>query len=409
MTFPDAPGDIRLPEPNPERHYLLYLHIPFCVVLCPFCSFHRVQFKEDRARQYFDALRKEIRIATDTGYTFSELYVGGGTPTVLPDELVETIDLVRSLHPVKNISVETNPHDLDAHNLSQLRAAGVSRLSVGVQSFDDDLLREMQRYDKYGSAAEIQRHLQLAGKIFDTLNVDMIFNFPHQDQASLTTDLNTLTDVLAVDQVSFYPLMSAASTEKAMQHDIGVVDPSREHRFYKVIVEHMLSAGYTRSSAWCFTRQAAMLDEYIVGHEEYLGLGSGSFSYIDGGMYANTFSINHYLQLVQAGNNSCVRHRPLTTREQMRYYLLMKLFSGALDKAAAEERFAGRFQRTLRRELAGLRGIGATTDSEDTIELTESGYYLWVVMMQEFFGGVNNFRDDMRQHIAEERSALFSR
>ncbi len=406
MNFSDAPAGNRLPAADPERDYLLYLHIPFCVVLCPFCSFHRVQFQEDRARQYFAALRKEIRIATDAGYTFSELYVGGGTPTVLPDELIETIELTHSLHPIKSASVETNPHDLDIHNLSRLRAAGVGRLSVGVQSFDDNLLREMQRYDKYGSAAEIQDHLQLVDKTFDTLNVDMIFNFPHQDQDSLAADLETLTSVLAVDQVSFYPLMSATSTSKAIHQDFGAVDYSRERHFYEIIVEHMLNAGYARSSAWCFSRQPAMLDEYIVNHQEYLGLGSGSFSYIDGSMYANTFSINHYLRLIQAGKSSCVRQRPMTIREQMRYHLLMQLFGGTLDKAATEKRFEGRFQHMLRRELAGLKLVGAITDSADSIKLTERGYYLWVVMMQEFFSGVNNFRDDMRQHISEERSAL---
>lgn len=409
MSFPDAPAGARLPAPVAGREYPLYLHVPFCVVLCPFCSFHRVEFKEHRAREYFSALRREIGMATNLGYTFNELYVGGGTPTVLPDELVETLELVRSLHPVECISVETNPHDLDSDNLSILRRAGVSRLSVGVQSFDDTLLREMQRYDKYGSGAEIQVHLQQVSNVFDTLNVDMIFNFPHQDEVSLSADLNILTDVLAVDQVSFYPLMSADSTSKAMHRNMGTTDYSRERQFYEIIVRHMLAAGYVRSSAWCFGRQSDMLDEYIVKHDEYLGLGSGSFSYLDRGMYANTFSINHYLRLIEAGKGSCVRHRHMSGREQMRYYLLMRLFGGTLDKAAAEDRFDGRFQRMLRRELTGLRMIGAITESKDTIGLTESGYYLWVVMMQEFFSGVNNFRDDMRQHISEERLAMPAR
>ena len=406
MNFQDAPADVHLPDPAPTRNYLLYLHVPFCVVLCPFCSFHRVEFREARARKYFRALRKEIRMATDVGYTFKELYVGGGTPTVLADELVETLELVRSLHPLECVSVETNPHDLDGGNLPQLRGAGVNRLSVGVQSFDDDPLREMQRYDKYGSGIEIQSHLQHVSGIFDTLNVDMIFNFPHQDAASLAVDLDILTNVLSVDQISFYPLMSARSTSKPMRREIGTADYSRERRFYEMITRHLLAAGYVRSSAWCFSRQTKILDEYIVKHEEYLGLGSGSFSFLNGSMYANTFSINHYLQLIEGGKTSCVRQREMTPREQMRYHLLMRLFGGTLDMAATEERFAGRFRKMLRRELAGLRFIGAIHDFGDTIRLTESGYYLWVVMMQEFFSGVNNFRDDMRRHISKERGTL---
>jgi hypothetical protein len=90
----------------------------------------------------------------------------------------------------------------------------------------------------------------------------------------------------------------------------------------------------------------------------------------------------------------------------MAYYLLMRLFSGSLNKAAAEKRFGGRFHKGLWIELAGLRAIRAIVDTGDTLKLTERGYYLWVVMMREFFTGVNTLRDNMRQHISAERSAL---
>ena len=406
MTFPEAPAGIRLPQPDAERHYLLYLHVPFCVVLCPFCSFHRVEFKEDRTRQYFSALRKEIRQVTDTGYRFGQLYVGGGTPTVLPDELISTIELIGKLHPMKSISIETNPDDLDGGNLPGLREVGVNRLSVGVQSFDDTLLQEMQRYDKYGSGDDIRRRLKHIAGMFDTLNVDMIFNFPHQTEASLDGDLKTLTDELGVDQVSFYPLMTAKTAKNLMRREMGEVDYSREKTLYKKIVEHMLDAGYVRSSAWCFSRQPGMFDEYIVKQEEYLGLGSGAFSYLQGSLYASTFSINHYLRLVDAGRIGVVRQREMTTRDQMRYYLLMHLFGGSLDKAAAEARFAGQFRRRMLPEITGLRLIGAITDLGDRIALTESGYQLWVVLMREFFTGINNYREDMRHNISREAEIL---
>jgi coproporphyrinogen III oxidase-like Fe-S oxidoreductase len=149
MNFESSPGEVQLPEPDPDKQYLLYLHIPFCVVLCPFCSFHRVEFREDKATQYFQALQEEIRQVSEMGYKFGEVYVGGGTPTVLPDLLAETLELISSLHPVTSVSVETNPHDLDEKNTVRLKQAGVNRLSVGVQSFDDRLLREMNRYEKY--------------------------------------------------------------------------------------------------------------------------------------------------------------------------------------------------------------------------------------------------------------------
>ncbi|HZW60562.1 MAG TPA: radical SAM protein, partial [Woeseiaceae bacterium] len=123
LSFGTASDDVNLPAPAADRGYLLYLHIPFCVVLCPFCSFHRVEFRQPRAQAYFAALRREIRLATDLGYRFTELYVGGGTPTVMPDELLETVKLVRELHPMRRMSTETNPDDLGNDALKKLREA----------------------------------------------------------------------------------------------------------------------------------------------------------------------------------------------------------------------------------------------------------------------------------------------
>lgn len=402
LTFTDSPAGTDLPAADAQREYLLYLHVPYCVSLCPFCSFHRVEFKQDRAMAYFAMLRREIEIATEAGYHFGEVYVGGGTPTVIPAELTRTLKLLCDLHPIQGVSVETNPIDLTREILGDLRSAGVSRLSVGVQSFDDKLLQEMQRFEKYGSSALIRQRLQQAKGIIDTLNVDMIFNFPHQTEESLRQDLAILVDELAVDQVSFYPLMSANSTVLSMRRTVGTVDYARERNLYRIIAEYMLENGYTRSSAWCFSRHAGMFDEYIVDNEEYLGLGSGAFSYLQGSLFASTFSINHYLQLVENGKTATVRHRLLAEREQMHYFLLMRLFGGSLDRALAEERFEGRFQRTLWPELTALRAMGAVRESNGTMVLTESGCYLWVMMMREFFTGVNNLRDEMRHNIVSE-------
>ena len=105
MSLDVAEGDVSLPEPDRDKRYLLYLHIPFCVVLCPFCSFHRVEFNENKATKYFSALKQEIKFAHDLGYRFSELYIGGGTPTVLPEQLAETIEFVSSLQPLSAVSV----------------------------------------------------------------------------------------------------------------------------------------------------------------------------------------------------------------------------------------------------------------------------------------------------------------
>ncbi len=406
MSFAAAPTTAALPAPRADHAYLLYLHIPFCEVLCPFCPFHRVEFRRDRAQTYYQALRTEIQRVSDLGFRFGEIYVGGGTPTVIPDELLKTLALAQSLHPIRQISVETNPDHLSDPRLPALKDAGVTRLSVGVQSFDDTLLKQMQRYEKFGSGAMIRQRLAQVEGIFDTLNVDMIFNFPDQTEGSLQRDLDILTGELEVNQVSFYPLMTSNSTRKTMGRQLGRVDLSREPALYHQIADHLLTAGYMHSSAWCFSRSAQMLDEYIVEQDEYLGLGSGSFSYLEGALYATTFSINHYLRLIEAGGTGIIRRRLMSPREQMRYHLLTRLFGGQLNLAAADQRFGGRFERTLWPELTGLKLVGAVRREGQRLMLRGWGYYLWVMMMREFFMGVNNFRDEMRHHISVEMAAV---
>ena len=140
----------RLPRPHSEKTYMLYAHVPFCVSLCPYCSFNRFPFDEKKARKYFGELRDEIHMLAEEGYDFESMYIGGGTPTILPDELAETIRLAKSLFSIRDVSAETNPNHLNPEYLGPLRGL-VDRMSVGVQSFDDGLLRRMCRYEKYGS------------------------------------------------------------------------------------------------------------------------------------------------------------------------------------------------------------------------------------------------------------------
>jgi coproporphyrinogen III oxidase-like Fe-S oxidoreductase len=399
LNFRESSTTTSLPSADPDKNYLLYLHIPFCETLCPFCPFHRVQAEEAMVTRYFKRLRREIELVSDAGYVFDELYVGGGTPTVSPDELLATLAAVKNRHPIANISVETNPNHITRGSISKLRDAGVTRLSVGVQSLEDTLLQEMGRFHKYGSGEDIKKALAGVEGTFETLNVDMIFNLPHQSEASLSHDLDVLIDQLSVDQVSWYPLMTASSSKQSMQQAMGQIEYSREHDFYEIISERMAGAGYTCNSAWCFSREPGMFDEYIIDREEYLGLGSGAFSYLQGAVYSSTFSIEGYMDMIDAGSTGIAFSQAMSDREQMAYYLLTKMFAGSMDKAAARLRFDGRLEQKLAAELALLRLIGAIRDTADSLVLTARGRYLWVVLMREFFSGMNSLRDKMKKRV----------
>jgi coproporphyrinogen III oxidase-like Fe-S oxidoreductase len=407
MHFDSASSKLRQPTPT-ERPCQLYVHIPFCESLCPFCSFHRVQFRDAKARSYFGALRNEIRSYHARGFQFSDVYVGGGTPTVAPAELVETLALIRSLWPIRTVSVETNPNHLHEEVFTALRSVGVNRLSVGVQSFDDGLLRQMGRYDSYGSGSVIRDRLAAARGVFQTLNVDMIFNLPNQTLGMLDSDLGILRE-LQVDQVSFYPLMTAASARRKMEKTLGHADQSRRHDFYAHILRAMQD-DYCASSAWCFSRKdnhakgegRVMIDEYIIDQDNYVGMGSGAFSYVNGWMYSTTFSINQYRERIAGGQSAITQSKRLTLKERMRYDYLVRLFGLELPHEYVRRKYGRKFWLRMAPELAAMRLVGATRHDTDAIRLTPVGMYCWVLMMAEFFNTVNAFRDEMRLHIRAE-------
>ena len=149
-----------LPACNDDKQRLLYIHIPFCEELCPYCSFHRVRFEETLTRKYFRALINEIKLYREKNYSFTGIYVGGGTPTVLIDELANLLQYARESFPIRQISVETNPNHLTPKNIAILQQAGVNRLSVGVQTFNDELLKKIGRFEKYGSGEVIAEKLE---------------------------------------------------------------------------------------------------------------------------------------------------------------------------------------------------------------------------------------------------------
>jgi coproporphyrinogen III oxidase-like Fe-S oxidoreductase len=397
----------RLPGPNPGREYLLYVHVPFCQRLCPYCSFNRFPFSEARAVPYFESLREEMRMVADLGYDFDSMYVGGGTPTIMLSELTRTIDLARELFSIKEVSSETNPNHLTAEFVEEL-APRVQRFSVGVQSFDDGLLRQMERYDKYGSGAEILERIQATAGAFHSMNVDMIFNFPSQTEAMLRHDVAMLKES-GCNQTTFYPLMASPAVSRELAKTVGPVDYKREADFYKILSAD-LSDTFENGSAWTFSRIAGgMIDEYIVDYEEYVGIGSGAFSYLDGTLYVNTFSLREYGTQLAAGRMGVAGQKSFGAHERMRYRFLMELFGLKLDKQKFKRDFGVSIDRGLAMEMSYMRAVGAfDRDDADAITLTPRGRYLMVAMMREFFIGVNNVRDQARQALKpDERELLF--
>ena len=383
----------RLPAAERGRRYGLYLHVPFCETLCPYSSFHRVPFCPDLAERYFDGLEREMRMAAELGYRCDALYVGGGTPTVAVDRLIGALDLAGELFGVRDISCETHAHHLNPEIAGRLTGR-VQRLSVGVQTLDVDILRRMRREPDLFPPAKTLDAIREMNALFPTLNVDLIFNLPGQTLGGLRDDLDGVLGT-GVKQVTTYPLMSSPGVSRRLERELGGRNGAREHEMYQTIEERMAEEGMLASSPWCFSRPGGgLMDEYIVDAPEYLGLGSGAFSLLDGAWYVNTFSLRRYAARIDAGRMSLERMRRFQPWELRHYGLMMALF-GLDPKLARSALLAGGVLGEA--EMLALRCVGAFSRNErGKAVMSHNGRYLALVMMREFFAGMNRVRDELR-------------
>lgn len=392
----------RPPEPQPGHQYLLYAHIPFCKTLCSYCTFHRFLFKEHKAREYFVNLRKEMDYVKALGYDFTSMYIGGGTTTILEDELIRTIEHARTLFPgIKEVSCETDPLQIATPTFRNLKGL-VDRMSIGVQSFNDDILKMTERYDKFGSGALIYERLQEALELFPTTNVDMIFGFRGQDLEMLQRDMDLLVE-LNPRQITTYPLMVTSQTRKSVKQAIAAKGIELADQY--AVIMNTLGNHYRQLTSWTFGRtHDEGFDEYVVDHDEYLGVGSGAFSFLGSSLYVNTFSLRRYNERIKEGKTGVERRRQFDKHAVLQYRLLLGLFSARLSRKYFREVHGVDLDKALFKEMLGLRIAGAIKDNPedpDNLIVTDAGKFLGLVMMKAFYSGMDNVRAELRKPLRD--------
>ena len=356
---------------------MLYAHVPFCERLCTYCSFNRFLYKEDRAREYFGHLRDEMRLVADLGYDFASLYVGGGTPTILLDELAETIDLAKRALPRHPRGLgRDEPQPPRPTNSSRCSTGRVQRLSCGVQSFDDRLLRQMDRYGKYGTGEEVfERLAAMAGQV-PLVQRRHDLQLPEPDRGESCCATSSCVKATGANQTTFYPLMASPLRRRELAETVGDIDFEREARYYRLVAD-ALAPEFEPASAWTFSRDSdAMIDEYIVDFPEYVGVGSGALSFLDGTIYGNTFSLGEYGD----ADRRTARWRSSSAASrygfwrQMRYRFVTDMFGLRLDKKRFREDFGVPVELGLFGEIAFLTLVGGiATNNAEEITLTRQG------------------------------------
>lgn len=382
---------------NLNKSYMLYAHIPFCHTFCPYCSFHKYYYDENLAKRYFKSLREEIKQIKDKGFDFSSMYVGGGTTLINEAELAKTLELCKKLFSIKEISCETDPNHIEPKKLEIFKGL-IDRLSCGIQSFDDDILKKVARYHKFGSSEQLQEKLSKAIGILPVMSLDLIFNFPSQTKEQLLKDLQIAKN-LKPQQITTYPLMKSNLTKDNIAKTLGVSFEDNEFEFYKIIVDFFKD--YERNNAWSFSLEKSSLnDEYVSSHHEYLGVGSGAFSFLDGELLINAFNLNDYSRLIKEKQNANIAKANFSKKEIIKYVFLTEMFAGKIEIDKFNKTLECDLEKDLFIELLGLKLNKAIKKENNTLYISEFGRYLFMVLMKDFYTGMDLvravFRDDKR-------------
>lgn len=382
---------------NNDMSYLLYLHIPFCDNLCPFCTFHKYNHDMKISTKYFQNLREEIKILKSHNVKIDSIYIGGGSPLINEEELLKTLKLLKELFNVEDVSCETDPNHIQVETIKKLKGY-VKRLSVGIQSFNDDLLKQLGRYDKFGdSKTLIQRVKDIQG-ILPMTNIDLIFNLPNQTEEMLLEDIKIAKE-LGVEQIVTYPLMSSSLNSKF----INRFEPNnnKEH-FYNLINRELKD--YQANNMWSFSKEHVnMNDEYISNHNEYIGLGSGAFSYLEGRLFINAFDLKKYEELLKNKKDTILAKSEFSEKNVIQYYILCTLFSGTFDIDAYNKKFKVNLEKILGKELFILKNFNIIYIENNVIKLTKKGRFVLTVMMSSFYSQMDKVRALFRNksHIFE--------
>lgn len=368
---------------------MLYIHIPFCRSLCPFCSFNRYLFNKKSAEEYFKRLRKELDMYIGLGYNFDTIYIGGGTPTIDFDELNLLLEYLNDRLKIKSISVESTARELNEEKLVKLKSLKVKRLSIGAQTLDKKLSRDIGRgWQDYDSTIET---IKLANDIIDTLSVDLIFNFNTQTLEQFEKDLDTLINI-KTKQITNYPLLPSIYSENFKN-----INRENEKRFYNLLLDKMESASYKPSTVWCFSKKNDMLsDEYIIEYDSYIGIGSSGISLLKNHFYINSFSVAKYNALIDNGKIPVVREKFLSQNELADYFLLNHLFGLRISKETFENEFGASIYKVLYKELLTAKLLNIIKEDNKNIYLNKKGYYMVGSGMRAFLSILNTLREELR-------------
>lgn len=374
----------------------LYAHIPFCPELCAFCGFNKTSFRQEAYERYIDMLVQEIMYYRDhpdlEGRRVSAVYIGGGTgSTLTPADLDRVVDAMASVFPLEEryeLTVESHPATLSAEKLTAYAASGVNRLSIGIQSFSDRKLKALGRHHTSVDNLRVLGEARASG--IENVSVDLLYRVPHETLAELESDLLTLVEQNPTNVACYSLIVEGTSFARTLASLPG---RELEDEMRALVASTLTGAGYQRWSLTDFCRPGGMttynINYWAAPQTLLLGLGAGSHTHYFGGhIWTNTYSVNDYMDEIEAGRFPGAVGQAVTVEELMHRFMVMGLHCLEVDMAAFERLFGVPGWDVFAAPILDLASRGWAERVDDRLRVTTAGHpYLFNISKAFFSDG----------------------
>jgi oxygen-independent coproporphyrinogen-3 oxidase len=369
-----------------------YIHIPFCQQICHYCDFTKFFYNEKLATDYIEALTNEINVNVPGQYNkVKTIYIGGGTPTALNiDQLYSLMTVINRKFDVTNceeFTIEANPGDFDKEKAKLLKDFGVNRISLGVQVFDNQMLKELGRLHKVSDV--YQTIDQLHQQNLSNISLDLIYALPNQTVEQFQTSLDEAVS-FQLPHYSTYALQIEPKTVFYQRHKKGKLSrpPEEEEvEMYQILNDTMMNNGILQYEISNFAKPGFESKHNLTywSNEYYYGLGAGASGYLPGKRFINLRPLPAYTKQAMANGKPVLHVDEIGLKEQIEeeMFLGLRKMEG-INKAKFENRYGFPIHALYNRSIIGLVQEGLLTESEQIIQLTDKGKLLANDVFEKF-------------------------
>ncbi|HSP86771.1 MAG TPA: radical SAM family heme chaperone HemW [Ignavibacteriaceae bacterium] len=366
------------------KNSALYVHIPFCDHKCIYCDFYSI-ITTDNIKTFLTALKKEIDFYSheySSQNYYTSIFFGGGTPSLMePGYIEEIISHLKENFNVKEnaeITLETNPGTVDKEKLKSFLKAGVNRISIGIQSFDDEELKFLTRIHNSETAIKTVLNATEAG--FENISADLIFNIPGQTKNKWLHNLQALT-TLPVKHISAYSLILERGTilnKMVLDGKIKMQDEDYDADLYEMTINFMEEQGFEQYEVSNFAKPdfECTHNKAYWEYRDYLSFGPSAHSFVGGKRWWNFSSLKKYIFEIKNNNHAVAGSEILNEQQMFEEYIMLALRSTGLNLNDLQNKFGNTWFKGKLNYFNQLKKMNLLIMSEDKIQLTKNGYAL---------------------------------